>query len=69
MNDFRVSQMVISKTNNRTAMWLFSDVGTVSQKVRSGNEPYIEKNNARPALHTVFSTTHLGHLITQLVPK
>jgi len=50
-------------------MWLFSDVGTVSQKVRSGNEPYIEKNNARPALHTVFSTTHLGHLITQLVPK
>ncbi|MEE9503185.1 MAG: hypothetical protein V3V48_14005, partial [Candidatus Aminicenantaceae bacterium] len=43
------------------------DVGTVSQTVRSGNGPYIERCHARPALLTVFSTTQLGHSITQLV--
>jgi hypothetical protein len=41
------------------------DVGTVSQTVRSGNGPYIEKCHARPAHHTVFSITQLGHSITQ----
>jgi hypothetical protein len=55
MNDIRASQLVISKTQF---------VGTVSQTVRSGNEPY-NVPCLHGALHTVFSTTQLGHLITQ----
>jgi hypothetical protein len=68
MNDIQVSQLVIAKTNNGIAMRLYYNVGTVSQTVRSGNGPYIAKDHARPALHTVFSTTQLGHfLIAKLV--
>jgi hypothetical protein len=67
MNDIRISQLVIAKTNNGITVRLYYNVGTVSQTVRSGIGPYIAKDHARPALHTVFSTTQLGHLITQLV--
>jgi hypothetical protein len=52
---------------HQTKQIIDSNVGTVSQTVRSGNGLYIEKNHARPALYTVFSTTQLGYLITQLV--
>jgi len=57
MNDVSSVQLVISKTNNGTAVRLYLNVGTVSQMVRSGNGPYIAKYHARSALHTVFSTT------------
>ena len=67
MNDIRVSQLVISITNNGTAVRLYLYVGTVSQTVRSGNGPYIKRNHARPALLTVFSTTQLGYSISQLI--
>jgi len=46
-------------------MRLYSNVGSVSQTVRSGNGPYIARNHARPALLTVFSTTQLDPSITQ----
>jgi len=46
-------------------MRLYSNVGTVSQTVRSGNGPYIAKDHARPALLTVFSTTQLDHSTSQ----
>ncbi|MGB6338835.1 MAG: hypothetical protein WBF32_03595 [Candidatus Aminicenantaceae bacterium] len=48
---------MISKTNIWKAALLYFDVGTVSQTVRSGNGPYIKRNHAHPAFHTVFSTT------------
>ena len=64
INDIRVSQLVIAKMNNGKARQLHWNVGTVSQTVRSGNGPYIEPCPPR-ALLTVFSTTQLGHLITQ----
>jgi hypothetical protein len=44
MNDIRVSQLVIAKTNNGTAVRSYLNVGTVSQTVRSGNGPYIKRN-------------------------
>jgi hypothetical protein len=45
---------------------LYSNVGTVSQTVRSGNGPYIDRYHARHVLLTVFSITKSDHLITQL---
>ena len=33
-----------SKTNNKTTVQLYFNVGTVSQTVRSGNGPYIHRN-------------------------
>ena len=33
-DNFRVSHLVITKTNNGIAMWLYYNVGTVSQTVR-----------------------------------
>jgi hypothetical protein len=49
MSESRVSQLVIAKTNNGTSVWLYVNVGTVSQTVRffsvhSRNEPYIKRN-------------------------
>ncbi len=55
MNDIRASQLVISKTNNRKAVRLYLNVGTVSQTVRSGNGPYKEKYHARLEPFTRFS--------------
>jgi hypothetical protein len=55
-----------SKTNNGISVRLYLNVGTVSQTVRSGNEPYTECPHG--ALHTVFSTTQSGHSITQFDP-
>jgi hypothetical protein len=66
MTAVRVSQLVISKTNNRIATRLYSNVGTVSQTVRSGNGPYIARDHARSALLTVFSITQSDHSITLL---
>ncbi len=61
MNDVRASQLVIAKTRSVSpARKLRSDPGF----------PHIsplEMYHARPALLTVFSTTQLGHLITQCV--
>ena len=48
IGDFENEQRDISKTLS------VLNVGTVSKTVRSGNEPYIEKSPARPAL-TRFS--------------
>jgi hypothetical protein len=59
MNDIRVSQSVIAKTYNGTAMRLYLNVGTVSQTVRSGNGPYIERCHARPALLTDLDLTKI----------
>jgi len=53
-----------SKMNNGIAMRLYSNVGTVSQTVRSGNGPYIASDHAHPALLTVFSIIKFDHLIT-----
>jgi len=60
MNDVRVSQSVISKTLSVSP----------ARKLRSvPGFPHIslrEMYHARPALHTVFSTTQLGHSITRI---
>jgi hypothetical protein len=58
MDDVRVFQLVITKTNNRIAMRLCYYVGTVSQTVRSGNGPYIAKDHARLEPFTRFSPPH-----------
>jgi len=64
---FRVIRLVVSKTNNGKAVWLYSDVGTVSQTVRSGNGLDIEKMSCPPrALLTVFSITQSDHSISLL---
>ncbi len=60
MNDVRVSQSVISKTNNGTSVLFYFNVGTVSQTVRSGNGPYKEKHHTRPALLTVLEMLPSG---------
>ena len=59
----RVPQLYDIKNEQRLSS--AAHVGTVSQTVRSGNEPYKEKYHARPSLLTVFSITQLGHSITQ----
>jgi hypothetical protein len=48
MNDIRESQLVTAETNNRAAVWLSFNGGTVSQTVRSGTGPYIKRN--RPSV-------------------
>ncbi|MCK4930530.1 MAG: hypothetical protein KAT01_00080, partial [Candidatus Aminicenantes bacterium] len=54
---FRVLQLVISKTNNGTAVQLSLNVGTVSQMVRSGIGPYIKRTiPVQPFLR--FSPSH-----------
>jgi hypothetical protein len=59
MDEVRVSQLVISKTR----------LVSPARKLRSvAGFPHIspwEMYHARPVLHTVFSTTQLGNLITQ----
>jgi hypothetical protein len=61
MSDIRVSQLVIAKTLSVSP----------ARKLRSvPGFPHIshrEMYHARPALHTVFSTTQLGHSIAQSV--
>jgi len=52
-----MSKLMITKTKNGMTLQLYSNVGTISQTVRSGNGPYIDKYHARTVLHTVFSTS------------